>query len=384
MMQPAIVVVTYNRPESLSRLLASILGANYPENSDVTLVISIDHSGNEDVITVAQDFDWPYGEKVVVAHETNIGLRCHILSCGDMTAKYGAVIILEDDLFVSPAFYSYSTQAINFYGNTSDICGISLYAPEVNEYVCIGFTAVNDGYDNYFVQSASSWGQVWTQKQWQAFKVWYGSAYSEGVNGSDNVPEMVAGWPETSWKKYFIKYQTIKNNFFVYPRVSLTTNFCDVGQHNKINSMRFQVPLLISEKQWKFSTLVESRSIYDAFFELHKNLLNRLLTIPDVDGNVESDIFGTKKYKDISCDYVLTLKRPKISVQEYSDALTPSILNAFYGLKGTSLYIVKKDEYATLEKNDVDIALLHDFNNVSLRVLFKLIVKKSFQKIRLP
>lgn len=382
-MQPAIVVVTYNRPESLSRLLKSLLEANYLQHSDVTLVISVDYSGNDAVTTVASGFDWPYGDKVVVAHDVNIGLRQHILSCGDMADKYGAVIILEDDLFVSPAFYNYATQAIEFYENASNICGISLYAPEVNEYVCIGFTAVNDGYDNYFVQSASSWGQIWTKKQWLAFKEWYESAFSEGVNKSDNIPEMVADWPETSWKKYFIKYQAINNKFFVYPRVSLTTNFSEVGEHNKVNSMRFQVPLLVSDKKWFFSTLRESLSIYDAFFEPHKILLNRVLAISGIEGSFESDIYGKKKLKDITCDYVLTLKKSKNTVQEYSGALTPSILNVFYELKGTGLYIVKRDEYVNLENNTVDIASLHELNSVSLRVLFKLVVKKILQKIRL-
>lgn len=35
-----------------------------------------------------------------------------------MTEKYGAVMILEDDLFVSPDFYNYAMQALERYGMT--------------------------------------------------------------------------------------------------------------------------------------------------------------------------------------------------------------------------------------------------------------------------
>ena len=80
---PAIVTVGYNRPAALERLLHSLTKAHYPEG--VPLIISIDYGADnhQEVMKVAQKFVWTYGEKRVIAHEKNLGLRPHILSCGE-------------------------------------------------------------------------------------------------------------------------------------------------------------------------------------------------------------------------------------------------------------------------------------------------------------
>ena len=102
-----LVVVGYNRADALRRVLRSLEKADYIY-SDVRLVISLDYSGKEDVIQTAEGFVWKYGEKIVLRRPKRLGLRRHIISCGDLTEKYGAVMILEDDLYVSPDFYNYS------------------------------------------------------------------------------------------------------------------------------------------------------------------------------------------------------------------------------------------------------------------------------------
>ena len=45
MIKPAIIVIAYNREESLKRLLTSLNNAIY-ESDDITLIISIDKSDN--------------------------------------------------------------------------------------------------------------------------------------------------------------------------------------------------------------------------------------------------------------------------------------------------------------------------------------------------
>lgn len=50
-----IVAVAYNRPTSLSRLLNSISFAYYPSNYDIELIISIDYSGSDECLKVAEE-----------------------------------------------------------------------------------------------------------------------------------------------------------------------------------------------------------------------------------------------------------------------------------------------------------------------------------------
>ena len=164
---PAIVAIGFNRPLALKRLLYTIAKANYPADVSIALVISIDKGDNSEVLDVAKDFVWQRGEKIVIEQVENLGLRRHVISCGDLTEKYKTVIILEDDLLVSPEFYHYTLEAVNYYQNSLEIAGISLYAYDFNEYAETKFVPLEDGYDNYFIQTASSWGQVWTRQQWQ-------------------------------------------------------------------------------------------------------------------------------------------------------------------------------------------------------------------------
>ena len=94
---PAIVIIAYNRSRSLERLLKSVGKAQYPENQKIPLVISIDKGDNSDVIRVAENFTWTHGEKRVVCRKENLGLKRHVLLCGDYVQEFGSVILLEDD-----------------------------------------------------------------------------------------------------------------------------------------------------------------------------------------------------------------------------------------------------------------------------------------------
>jgi hypothetical protein len=226
----AIVVVGYNRDNSLSRILTSLSNANY-NNFDVPLVISIDKSDNYKVRDIADKFILRHGDKIVNIQPNRLGLRNHIITCGNLSLKYGAIIVLEDDIYVSPNFYSYAKESINKYKNDENIAGISLYSHLWNVNCSRPFIPADDGKDAYFMQRAQSWGQVWTDTMWKGFLEWYGNNSGE-IKYENDIPENVTRWPDSSWLKYYIRYIVKTNRYFVYPRVSLTTNFVDKGQHH--------------------------------------------------------------------------------------------------------------------------------------------------------
>ncbi|MFT5779510.1 MAG: hypothetical protein ACI837_002469, partial [Crocinitomicaceae bacterium] len=159
MSNPAIIVVAYNRPASLLRLLTSIANGNYLVKK-IPLHISIDRSDVKEVGEIANDFDWEHGEKIVQISEDRLGLKNHILQCGELTESYGAIIMLEDDLLVSPNFYEYARKGLDFYSDEIKVAGISLYSYEVAESCGYPFSAIKDQSDVYFMQIASSWGQA--------------------------------------------------------------------------------------------------------------------------------------------------------------------------------------------------------------------------------
>ena len=81
---PAIVVMAYNRPQALSRLLRSLAKADYP--TDVELVFVVDTGGehSETVRRLVTDFDWPFGCKTLIFHQAPLGLFQNFLFCGDL------------------------------------------------------------------------------------------------------------------------------------------------------------------------------------------------------------------------------------------------------------------------------------------------------------
>src|SRR5690606_18705292 len=136
------------------RLLFSLSEARYP-SSRVTLVISIDYQdskSHQKVVEIARSFDWKFGEKIVIEHISNMGLRNHILSCGDLSQNYRGVIVLEDDLIVSNEFFNYAIQAIDFHESDQNIAGISLYSYEYEELGWYRFYPLNEGADTHFIQ----------------------------------------------------------------------------------------------------------------------------------------------------------------------------------------------------------------------------------------
>lgn len=286
-MKPAIVVVAFNRPRSLERLLRSLNDAVY-QDQNITLIISIDKCDtNQDVLEIAKAFQWEYGTKEVVYQSENLKLRKHIIKCAGYSSNYGSVIILEDDLYVSPYFYEYAVAALEFSETDNRVAGVSLYNHCVNVNNSEPFEKIDDGYDNWYLQLASSWGEAWTKKQWEDFYQWYTQHQDMELAGND-IPAFVSGWPASSWLKYFIKYLVGSNKYFFYPRISLTTNFGDAGTNAFTDSTDFQVALQCAPKEFCFSKLDNSRSVYDSFFE------NTLVATSIGFEGVDIDLYGTK------------------------------------------------------------------------------------------
>ncbi len=205
MSAPAIVVIAYNRTKPLLRLLNSIENAYYPPQISPELVISIDKSDSDEVCDLAEGFSYTHGRKTVIKRTERMGLREHVIACGGLTDEYGSIIVLEDDLLVAPGFYEYARAALSFSEDDDRIGSVSLYNHLLNVHVRESFRALDDGYDNWYLQIASSWGQAYTKKQWQQFKSWYEDNKDRDLK-DPSVPANVTGWSERSWLKYHIVY----------------------------------------------------------------------------------------------------------------------------------------------------------------------------------
>lgn len=335
---PAIVVVAYNRAKCLLRLLNSISKANYPFH-DIPLVISIDGGATDEVLNLGSHFEWKYGEKEIITRDNNLGLKDHIYACGDLSSRYESIIILEDDLLLSPAFYYYAIESLKYFSEDPIVAGISLYSYRITENGFHPFHSYDDGSDNYFMQVPSSWGEIWTKNQWTRFMDWI-SAYNPEED--DLLPRYVDQWPETSWKKVFFKYLISTHTYFVYPSRAYSTNFGDPGEHTDRKGL-FQVSLTNKKTDFTFRQFANSQSIYDAWFEMESECLKAIVPkIQEYDFTV--DLNNSKYLAQIKTQLILSTKKSTNPILSYGKEMTPMISNIINNIDGNSICLSKLED----------------------------------------
>ena len=393
MYRPAIVAVGYDRPEALKRLLTSIESAVYAEDVRPVLVISIDKSGNDDVVNVARKFEYSHGDKVVIERPERMGLREHVLTCGDLTEEYGSIIVLEDDIFVAPCFYEYACNALDISDEDDRIGAISLYNHLFNVHKRDSFCAIDDGYDNYYLQLASSWGQAYTKKQWSGFRKWY-EANKERDLKDPFVPANVSGWSDRSWLKYYIVYLIETGRYCLYPRVSFTTNFGDVGSHAVKPETDLQVPICGSRRHpyCNFSLTGSSRAVYDSFFEPvgitedEKVCLGALDRIND-DNTLLVDLYDTKPVKEMIASkryrYVLSSKSlPYRVVRSFARQMRPVDANVVYEISGNDFHLYDVSKKADMPAKERDAhRYLYEYRGISAVRMIEIIKYRVLEKL---
>lgn len=339
---PAIIISAFNRPTSLERLLNSLQKIIVDENIEIPLLFSIDKSKNELVKKVAENFEWKYGKKTVVQHEEHLGLKKNILFCGSLTSKYGSVIILEDDLYVSPYFYQFACEAVDAYDENDNICGISLFAPKRNDVTGNIFAPIDSIGDVYMMKVPNSWGQVWTQKHWEHFY----SNISVIEQADISLPPNAQLWPdETSWKKQFYKYMILFDKYFIYPIKSLITNFADIGQHFTVPLFDYQVQIVINKKKNDYPELPLLLK-YDEYYELSSYSIKKQMS-QFVDYDFDVDINGGKNLDNIRSQYLLSIKRNKKSIFSFGYQFVPPEMNVLLNLGGDFYFFGRTEDFVS-------------------------------------
>ena len=307
-MNVALLVVAFNRPEPLRRLLNSLSAAQAQKTHiDISLIISIDHSDVPEVTEIAEDYKWSLGKKRVIKHPRPLGLKKHILDAGDLVDGFDALVMLEDDLGVSPYLWRYIEQSIALSQKHHDIGQVSLYSNVYNETAGLPFLPFLDGHDNYYSRVPSSWGQLWTKEQWLEFKKWlpYYELHSEALDR--RLPPNVRKWPNTSWKRIFQCFLIDRSKLVLYPRESLTTNYADAGTHHVGGAYHFQTPLLTyAVDNYFLSSPDSSRAVYDEYSEREDSDFRAMILSEFGVSDVVMDLYGTRDLSALHGRFVIT------------------------------------------------------------------------------
>ena len=336
---PTIVVMTYNRPHSLARLLKSIEAAQCPAGTQ--LIISVDGGGPSDVANLAREFAWRHGPKNVRIMDRHLGLMEHTLASGDLALDFGAVVLLEDDVFVSPHFYEFACAALTQYKDEPRLAGLSLYSHRFNETARQPFSPIDDGSDVFFIQ-LMSWGHIWTATHWQAFRQWY-SQDPERVFDDPMIPTDIRRWLNPSWKKHFISYMVESDLFCACPRLSYVTNFADRGVHNHTTLNYLQTELAAGAKSISLPAFDRARAIYDSWCEIVPALLTDVLKPLVGSAEVCIDLYGSKHPGAQSTPYMLTTQRCREALKRFGLRLRPRELNVLNDIAGVDISLAPTD-----------------------------------------
>lgn len=160
-----IALFTYNRAAHTARALDSL--AKCSRLSECQLYIYCDGPKDDSHIhevdecrSVVRELAGKLGATVVERQE-NIGLASSIVSgVTDLCERYGRVIVLEDDLVVSPNFVDYMLQALDRYANDQNVYQISGYMfPVVHRTET----------DSFFLPLTTTWGWATWERSWKVF-----------------------------------------------------------------------------------------------------------------------------------------------------------------------------------------------------------------------
>jgi hypothetical protein len=160
-----IAVFAYNRPEKLAALMASLRKCEGFEESLVTIFVDGAKSKTDQLSVEAvrkfvenielPNVSWIFGD-------VHRGLRNSIFAgVSELSAKFGRVIVFEDDLILSPLALRYFNSALSRY-ETEDrvwsICGYIYDAPSLRSFQ-----------GTFTLPFAHSWGWATWERAWSKF-----------------------------------------------------------------------------------------------------------------------------------------------------------------------------------------------------------------------
>lgn len=162
-----IALFVYNRPRHTRETVEALLKNAEAENSDLFIFSdAAKHEGTEAAVNEVREYMRQItGFKTVsiVEREKNWGLANSIIDgVTKLCNEHGRVVVLEDDLRVSPHFLAFMNEALERYQNNKNVMQIAGYMFPAN-------LEMED--DALFLPFISSWGWATWSRAWDKFDV---------------------------------------------------------------------------------------------------------------------------------------------------------------------------------------------------------------------
>lgn len=210
-----IVVMAFNRPDVLKSTLSSLANNNLAKESDLYVFVDGPRDGkkgeNGKVARVLEIAKAATGFKSIEVRESpaNKGLAKSIIGAAtEILNKYGKIILVEDDLYVSPSFLSFMNTMLTAYENDERIMQVTGYSSKINH-------AERYHSDFYLSGRAHSWSWGTWKNRWDTVD-WEVKDYDELATnkakqkafceyGSD-LFGMLKGWHDGKNNSWYVRF----------------------------------------------------------------------------------------------------------------------------------------------------------------------------------
>jgi len=240
-MKAPVVVFSFNRADNLESLLYSLSLCEYANETIVYLYI--DGARNEEdkenqllFDNIIAEVQCSFLELIVTKKDINVGLRKSLIQgITNVLSEYDNVIVLEDDLTLSPNFLCYMNDSLEFYKNNEEVASISGYT---------NYISTRHNKDNYFHLRPCSWGWATWKNRWEvvdwdykpvSLKEWF-FLWLKCKPVGDDIFRMFRNLHSEKINSWAISWtiHNIRNKRFTsYPYVSKVSNdgFGDMATH---------------------------------------------------------------------------------------------------------------------------------------------------------
>lgn len=238
-----IIIFAFNRPVHLRKTIEALKLNSHAKESE--LIIYSDGPRNaDDIGSINEVREYirqvdGFSSVKIIEHEKNQGLARSII-CGVREAlnQYESIIVLEDDLVVSPFFLQYMNEALNLYKENDSVISIHGYCypisglPEIfflKGADCLGWGTWQRGWKLFEEDSRILYGNLKKKKLMSRFNV-FGAYDFEGL-----LKRQIRG-ENTSWAVRWYGSAILNNKLTLNPGRSLVSHIGSDGSGTNYGS----------------------------------------------------------------------------------------------------------------------------------------------------
>lgn len=288
-MYAPVVLFVYNRLDHTIGVIQSLSKNLLANETDLYVFSDAAKSENgldkvQEVRHYIENTEWHSGFKsvTIVKAEKNKGLaRAVITGVSDVLEKYGKVIVIEDDLLLSPFFLNYMNEALEYYKADENIWSISGYSfpmKSLKKYP----------HDIFYSYRGCSWGWATWKNRWKTVD-WDVKEYSSMINnpewmnrfnrgGADmvNMLKLQVEGKIDSWAIRWCFAQSNQEMYTVYPKYSYLQNGgCDGSGTHSGSNKDFATDISKALLECKFERLGIEEKISREFGRKYEDTLKK-------------------------------------------------------------------------------------------------------------